>query len=99
MSESTKFLIKSLQHSGAYLDIIVEESSRLRRLTFVRSRKVMGELKKVGEVHIYVDSMNELMQALETAHDLMEAIGRDGLAQVVDEVKSGVRERIEVFRE
>ena len=79
------FEIRSFVHGGVETFITVEETPRLRRICVTRYRKIFGEPKKVGEVHIYADEVHEYVEALYRAGSVMDAIGHGG-------VKAGKRE-------
>ena len=81
------FEIQSFVHGGVETFVTVEETPRLRRICVTRYRKIFGEPKKVGEVHIYVDEVDSYILALRRAVGVMDAIGAGGVGAGRNAVK------------
>ena len=81
------FEIGGFVHGGVETFVTVEETPHLRRILLTRYRKIFGEPKKVGEVHIYVDEVHDYVKALLRALSVMDAIGAGGVGAGRNELR------------
>ena len=79
MAKSNEVIpIASFQHSGTTTVIQVEETPRLRRIAILRTRMIFGELKVVGQLHIYPTEGEKYIEAIQRGEEIMKVVGVDG---------------------
>lgn len=70
--------IGKLELLGTTTTVDVEEGGNFRRICIQRHRLMFGELKKVGEVHVYMDEVDRMCKLLDDAAWVMERVGAVG---------------------
>ena len=70
--------IGTLEVLGISTAIEVEEGRNFRRIALRRYRLMFGDLKKVGEAHIYMGQTTEFRELLDNAEWVMERMSEVG---------------------